>query len=321
MDLLDLTEVKNLLKNSRKCVLGVSGGIDSVCLLHWVAQNKTELPGEICAVHVDHAIHTESNAWAEFVKSQCKQVNIPLTTIKVSLEGLGNNLEYAARKARYEVFCKSGADTIILAHHANDQCETFLLKLFRGSGIRGLKSMQQVSPCWYDSKVTVVRPMLKITKATIELWAEEQGITGILDPSNLDLKYDRNYLRNKIWPDILDRFGVADVNTMRSIQHIEEAWDLTSQLADMDINTVMLSDKSLDWVKVKELGYLRIKNLVLRLLGQEEVYTFSVGQVEQFAKGLLTATLDNRNQLVTKNLMLTKIGKRIVIERVIPVAA
>lgn len=321
MDLLDLTEVKELLKNSRKCAIGVSGGIDSVCLLHWFARNKSQLPCEIEAVHIDHGIHPDSNLWAEFVKSQCEQVEIPLIIRKVNLEGLGNNLEYAARKARYQVFCASGADTIILAHHANDQCETFLLKLFRGSGIRGLKSMQQVSPCWYDNRITVVRPMLKITKTTIEIWAQEQGITGVLDSSNLDNKYDRNFLRNKIWPDILDRFGVADVNTLRSIQHIEEAWELTSQLADIDIESVMLPDKSLDWDKVKKLGYLRIKNLVLRLLGQEEVYTFSVGQVEQFARGLLIAGLDNRNQLVTKNLILTKVGKRILIEKVIPVAA
>ena len=153
------------------------------------------------------------------------------------------------------------------------------------------------------------------------MWAEEQGITGILDPSNHDNRYDRNFLRNKIWPQILDRFGVADVNTMRSIQHIEEAWELTSQLADIDINSVRLSDNSLDWVKTQELGYLRIKNMILRLLGQEEVYSFSVGQVEQFARGLLSANMDNRNQLVTKNLILTKVGKRIVLERVIQKAA
>jgi tRNA(Ile)-lysidine synthase len=321
MDLLDLNEVKQLLNDSKKCVIGVSGGIDSISLLHWFAQNRLHFNCEIQAIHVDHGIHPDSNHWAKFVQDECKRVGIPIVSKRVELTGLGNNLEYAARKARYQVFCSSGADTIILAHHANDQCETFLLKLFRGSGIRGLKSMQQVSTCWYDHRIKVVRPMLKSTKTTIEMWAEEQGITGILDPSNHDNRYDRNFLRNKIWPQILDRFGVADVNTMRSIQHIEEAWELTSQLADIDINSVRLSDNSLDWVKTQELGYLRIKNMILRLLGQEEVYSFSVGQVEQFARGLLSANMDNRNQLVTKNLILTKVGKRIVLERVIQKAA
>ena len=321
MDLLELSDVKELLKDSKKCVLGVSGGIDSIALLHWFAKNKSNFECEIQAVHVDHGIHPNSNLWSEFVMAEAAKIGIQCMTKRVDLTGLGNNLEYAARKARYQVFCSSGADTIILAHHANDQCETFLLKLFRGSGIRGLKSMQQTSTCWYDNSIKIVRPMLKSTKTTIEMWAEEQGIHGVLDPSNLDNRYDRNFLRNKIWPQILDRFGVADVNTMRSIQHIEEAWELTSQLADMDIKSVRLTDDSLDWVKTRELGYLRTKNLILRLLGQEEVYSFSVGQVEQFARGLLSASMDNRNQLVTKNLVLTKIGKRILIERVMSQAA
>jgi tRNA(Ile)-lysidine synthase len=321
MELLDLVEIKNLLKFSNKCVIGVSGGIDSICLLHWFAENKSHFSCDIQAIHIDHGIHSDSHHWREFVHAECEKVGIAIRSHKVDLTGLGNNLEYAARKARYQVFCTSGADTIILAHHANDQCETFLLKLFRGSGIRGLKSMQQTSACWYDSKIKIVRPMLKITKTTIEMWAEEKNITGILDPSNLDLRYDRNFLRNKIWPDILERFGVADVNTIRSIQHIEEAWELTSQLADMDIESVRLSDNSLDWLKIKELSYLRVKNLVLRLLGQEEVYTFSIGQVEQFANGLLSATMDNRNQLITKNIILTKVGKRIIVERIVQQAA
>jgi tRNA(Ile)-lysidine synthase len=315
MDLLNLNEVVKLLEGSTDCLIGVSGGIDSMSLLTWFAQHKDQLPCKIRAMHVDHGINSNSSDWSKFVADTCQELGIDITTVKVSLDGLGNNIENAARKARYKAFCESGADSIVLAHHANDQCENFLLRLFRGSGIRGLKSMVPKITCWYNPNISIIRPMLDVPRTNIELWAEDNHVNSIDDPSNFDTKYDRNYLRNKIWPDILDRFGIADVNTVRSIKHLDEAWQLTTALADIDLATVTLSDGNLDWIKTKDLGYLRIKNLILRLLGQEGVYTFSIGQVEQFAQGLIDADLNNRNQLVTKNLTLNKIGKKIHIER------
>lgn len=321
MDLLCKDKVLKLFANSRQCLLGISGGIDSMCMLTWFAKNRSEFPFEVKAIHVNHGINALSDTWAHFVEDRCRDLSIDLITVKVSLDGLGNNLEYAARKARYQAFCESGADSIVLAHHANDQCESFFLKLFRGSGIRGLKSMLPAVPCWYDESVTVLRPMLEVTRPQIELWAEEHKITAVQDPSNRDNSYDRNYIRNKIWPVITDRFGVADVNVLRSVAHIEEAWQLTRILADQDLSRVTAKPNVLDWYRVRDLGYLRIKNMVLRILELEGVYTFSAGQVEQFANGLVTANLDNRNQLLTKNLRIRKIGKRIFVERLTPTAA
>ena len=315
MDLLDINHVSTLLANCKKAVIGVSGGIDSITMLHWFAANRKRLQCELTAMHIDHGIHQDSGKWAEFVKKECEALGFQCTVVKVSLDGLGNNLEYAARKAGYKAFCESNADSIILAHHANDQCESFFLKLFRGSGIRGLKSMVAKSPCWYDNNITVIRPMLDVPRSQIELWAEENNVVGVEDPSNLDNKYDRNYIRNCVWPAIMDKFGIADINTIRSIKHLEEAWQLTTALADIDLSAVTLADGSMDWYKIKDLGYLRIKNMLLRLLGQEQVYSFSIGQVEQFAHGLLNADLDNRNQLSVKGLVLNKVGKRIIIER------
>ena len=315
MDLLDINHVRKLLADSTQAVIGVSGGLDSMSILCWLAAHRAEIPCEIRAMHIDHGINANSGEWAEFVSRKCEQLNIHCTVVKVSLEGLGNNLEYAARKARYQAFCESGADTIILAHHANDQCESFLLKLFRGSGIRGLKSMVDRSQCWYDQAVTVVRPMLDVPRSQIESWAEENDVIGVEDPSNLDNKYDRNYIRNCVWPTIMDRFGIADVNTIRSIGHLDEAWQLTSALADMDLAAITLQDGSFDWPTMQELGYLRIKNLLLRLMAKEGVYSFSIGQIEQFAQGLLTADMDNRNQISVKGLTLHKIGKRVYIKR------
>jgi tRNA(Ile)-lysidine synthase len=315
MDLLDVQRVSQILTGFKKPIVGVSGGVDSMVLLHWLATNKKAWPCEISVVHVNHNIQSDSLAWHEFVKSQCHEYNLPFIGVSVCLDGLGNNLEYAARKARYKAFCDTGADCILLAHHANDQCENFLLKLFRGSGLRGLKSMNAISPCWYNASVSIIRPMLNITRTDIEIYAEHHSVPFVLDSSNSDNKYDRNYIRNVVWPKIDERFGIADVNVLKSINHLDEAWQLTNQLAEIDLKKVTLSDGVLDWHSLQEIGYLRIKNLLLYLLSLENTYSFSIGQIEQFAAGLMSADLDNRNQLVVKGMTFNKIGRRVLIQK------
>lgn len=315
MELVDIVKLKALLNQSKKCAIGVSGGKDSMALLHWLATNSSMLNKIFSVIHVDHGIHPDSSNWANFVKEQCKELNLNCQVIKVSLRGLGNNLEYAARRARYKAFCETDADTLLLAHHANDQCENFLLKLFRGSGVKGLKSMNEVTDCWYDEKVKIVRPMLSTTRRQIDDYVNEHNLSFVEDPSNSDNRYDRNYIRNQVWPSIEQRFDIADINTVRSIQHLSEAWELTNILADMDIAAVKLPDGSMDWYKLKDLGYMRIKNLVLRILDLENVYSFSIGHIEQFSQGLLAADLDSRNELSLRGFVMQKSGKKIVIKK------
>lgn len=315
MDIIDLHNVKRLLLASNKCAIGVSGGKDSMVLLHWLATRRSHFAASFEVIYVDHDIHQDSAHWGTFVQLESAKLGLPCRVVKVSIKGLNNNLEYAARQARYKAFCESDADTLLLAHHANDQCENFLLKLFRGSGVKGLKSMSSVTECWYDSKVTIVRPMLHTTRRQIEDYAAEHNLSFIDDPSNSDNKYDRNYIRNKVWPSIEERFDIADINTVRSIQHLAEAWELTNILADADIKSVTLADGSMDWHAIKSLGYLRIKNMILRILDLENVYSFSIGHIEQFAQGLVSADLDSRNELSLRGFTLQKIGKRIVLRK------
>jgi tRNA(Ile)-lysidine synthase len=313
MDLLQLKTVTKLLDASKDCVIGVSGGVDSMVLLHWLANNRSKLPVSLSVMHVDHGINESSSQWADIVNENCRILDIPCSIKKVSLDGFGNNLEYAARQARYKAFCQTGADTIILAHHANDQCESFLLKLFRGSGVRGLKAMSVRSPCWFDETILVLRPMLNVTRSQIELYANIYNIESVTDPSNADNRYDRNYIRNRIWPVISDRFDIADVNTLRSIEHLSEAWNLTNELADLDIRNCTMHDGNLEWQSLQILGYLRIKNVLLRILDLNNVYGFSVNHVEQFSRGLVAADMDSRNELRCKGFLIQKIGKKVII--------
>ena len=314
MDLIDIKQVKILLGSAQNCLLGVSGGIDSMVLLHWFASNRKTLGKNFTVMYVDHGIHPESPNWGKFVADECAKYNMPVICEKVTLPSDNHNLEYAARQARYKAFCQRGADHLILAHHANDQFECFMLKLFRGSGVKGLKAMNDLTNCWYDNRTTIVRPMLNITRRQIEAYAAENQIKFIDDPSNLNLKYDRNYIRNRVWPVIEERFDIADINAIKSIQHLNEAWELTCILADLDIKNVRLTDGTLDWEQIKNLGYLRIKNLIMRILDLENVYSFSIGHIEQFAQGLIDADMDSKNELYLKGFKMKKIGKRIFIE-------
>lgn len=314
MTLITAKYLNHLLADSKSAVVGISGGVDSMVLLHVIATQKSQIKCDIKVIYVDHGINKDSESWGQLVSNYARQFNIPCIITKVSLAGLHNNLEYAARQARYKAFCETGCESLILAHHANDQCESFLLKLFRGSGIKGLKSMSEATACWYDKEITVVRPLLSITRQQIQDYADEYKVPYIMDPSNLDNKYDRNYVRNKIWPVISERFEIADINTIRSIQHLAESWELTATLADIDYNSIVNSDQSLDWLAMKSLGYVRLKNVILRILDKHGVYSFTIGHVEQFAKGILNADMNSRNEMAIRGFLMKKNGKKITFE-------
>ena len=265
-------------------------------------------------LHVDHQINPESANWAKFVKNFCDQRDIRCTVVEVDITKFGNNVERAARQARYEAFAKQHADMIVLAHHSDDQCETFFLKLFRGSGLKGLRCMNKVGPSWIDPNVTLLRPLLSWNKDRIKNYADDHAIPNIEDLSNNDVRYDRNWIRHELWPVIINRNEIADINLHRSIALINEGWELTQDLAQIDLENCKNPDGSLDWRRVILLSKPRVKNLILHILDQNNVTGFSTHHVEDFVKSLNTADLDSRNELKVKGFVMRKTGKKIVFE-------
>lgn len=305
---MSVNSVRAMLAPSHDCVIAVSGGADSMMLLHWFSEHRDRFTQQFRVVHVNHNIQAQSAEWADFVARVCEQYHMPCEIINVSLDGYGNNLESAARKARYHALCNVGADTVILGHHGNDQVENFFLRVFRGSGVRGLKSMTLVTDCWYDDKITLVRPLLEVTRRQILDYTDHHNVPFIQDPSNANNDFDRNFIRNKLWPVVEQRFDIADINTLRTIQHLGEAWQLVSDLADIDLDTVTLADGSMSWVDMQEIGYLRLKNLILRLLDIHGVYGFSIHHVEQFARGIVAANINSKNELSLRGFRMYKHG-------------
>ncbi|TDL30407.1 tRNA lysidine(34) synthetase TilS [Jeotgalibacillus sp. S-D1] len=194
-----------LFHNGEKVIVAVSGGPDSMALLHYLLHEKT-LGLRIEAAHVDHMLRgKESAADLAFVKRYCEMYKIPFHAAsinvkdKMSHEGIG--LQEAAREVRYTFFLQTmqqtGATKLVLGHHADDQIETVLFRLTRGSTMKGRAGIQPKRPF---GKGNIVRPLLCISRSEIEQYCEQHGIETRTDPSNSKDDYTRNRLRHHIIP-------------------------------------------------------------------------------------------------------------------------
>jgi tRNA(Ile)-lysidine synthase len=177
--------------------IGFSGGLDSTVLLHALMQ--LHLPVQLRALHINHQISPNADAWQTQCADFCAQLSIPFHAEKVCVENTGKGIEDAARALRYSVFEKNIAsnDYLLTAHHANDQAETLLLRLMRGTGPRGLAAIAQVRQLGAGF---LVRPLLHFTRAELEAYAVAHQLRWVDDESNLDDDYDRNFLRNQVMP-------------------------------------------------------------------------------------------------------------------------
>ena len=190
------------LKNKR-LVAGLSGGMDSVVLLHVLARLRGRHGYRLSALHVHHGLSANAAAWARFSSGLCKSLKIPLRVRRVRVTRAGSGLEAAARAARYAAFRAVQCDAIVLAHHLDDQAETVLFNLLRGTGARGLSGMPARSAL--DSKL-LLRPFLGLRRAALHGYALEQGLRWVEDESNADEALTRSYLRQRVAPVIESRF-------------------------------------------------------------------------------------------------------------------
>ena len=190
--------------SDRKVWVGFSGGLDSTVLLHVLSS----VP-HARAIHVNHNISPNSDAWESHCRNVCQSLEVPLVVEHVSVAPNGN-LEANARAVRYEAFSKHvlGSDLLATAHHADDVLETVLLKLFQGRALDGLPKYNIIG------NVHVVRPLLELKRTELEHYAQANSLSWIEDESNADTRFDRNFLRVEVlpklrtrWPDLADRLN------------------------------------------------------------------------------------------------------------------
>ncbi len=202
--------------------VALSGGADSVCLLKILSDHRETLGITLKAVHVHHGLRAESDAEQEFVTDLCKTLEIPVDCEKVDVTGLckaeGLGTEEAARRLRYEIFEKyaTNGEKVALAHHENDQAETVLFHLFRGSGVTGLAGMAPVRDSY-------IRPLLCVSRAEIEAYLEKEGLSHVTDESNFDTAYARNRIRHDILPTAEEMVPGATTHIATSAAFVREA--------------------------------------------------------------------------------------------------
>jgi tRNA(Ile)-lysidine synthase len=200
---------------SAEIAVGLSGGVDSVVLLHQLKQH----PVRLRAIHVHHGLSPNADAWADFCTKLCKRLDVPLTVKKVKVTRKGKGLEAAAREARYQAFVKTPFEAIALAHNLDDQAETVLMNLLRGAGHRGASGMAPQSR-WRGK--TLLRPLLDVSRKSILDYARRHRLDWIEDESNADESLTRNFLRRRVGPLLEKKFPKWRESLARAARHFSQ---------------------------------------------------------------------------------------------------
>lgn len=222
-------------------LIAVSGGPDSMALLRALLAAKQQVggAGKLFVGHVDHSLRgDDSTADADWLADQCRQLAIPLFIEKAHVGAIaevrGDGMEEAARATRYEILTRMaetlGARFVALGHHRDDQIETILFRLLRGSGLRGLAGMPATRPL--SPSVAAVRPLLNVSRSEIESYLQAIGQSSRQDETNLDPELAaRNAIRQELLPQIAERFGAsATAAILRVAEQAAEAQSLIDAL-------------------------------------------------------------------------------------------
>ncbi|HEY0665289.1 MAG TPA: tRNA lysidine(34) synthetase TilS [Gallionella sp.] len=253
-------EILPLLPAHSSILIGLSGGVDSVVLLHLLHKLSTRYSWQLSALHVHHGISPNADAWADFCADLCARHHITLHVERVDIAPLlQHGIEAAARKLRHAAFAEQYCDFVALAHHADDQAETLLLQLLRGAGVRGASAMPQFTG--RTGSAIVIRPLLHISRDEILAYATAHQLHWMEDESNADDSYPRNFLRHRVLPLLAERFPAYRQTLARSAVHFAEASALLDELAEQD-GAGSISDDTLSVDTLRELSPARAKNLL-----------------------------------------------------------
>jgi len=272
-------------------IIAYSGGIDSQVLLHCLSTLKSEnLNYTVSVCHVNHGLSNNALEWENFAQQQCTLFDFPLDVRRVKVKARAqHSLEELARDARYDAIkslikVKQLNNVLVLTgHHADDQAETFLLALKRGSGVKGLSAMQAEMAF---GQAILARPLLNIPRSEVEAYARLNKLMWIEDESNEDVKFDRNFLRHQIIPTITKRWPSFLKTVNRSVEHCQEAEQLLTELAALDLESMLSSDNALLLTTLQGLSKARFNNVIRYFLTLNQCLMPSSAQLSQLNKQL-----------------------------------
>ncbi|QDD13327.1 tRNA lysidine(34) synthetase TilS [Candidatus Methylopumilus rimovensis] len=278
-------------KKIKSMTVALSGGVDSVVLLHLVHQLQKKYRFTLKASHVHHGLSEDADQWVKFCEALCRKWSIDLEVHYIQLpkkKSLG--IEGEARRLRYEKLLQAKTDCVVLAHHEDDQAETFLLQLIRGAGVKGLSSMAH-----FDEDRHLWRPLLNASKSDIESYAKQHKLKWVEDESNQNIDFDRNFIRLKVLPILKNRFHHIIKVISRSSSHLAEAQHLLDDLAKIDLKSHLKSIKYKHKLQVKTLIQLspyRAKNVLRYWLALNDQLMPTKDLLDELLRQVLTAKKD-----------------------------
>ncbi len=274
--------------------MALSGGLDSIALLEllvqWRSRQRASRRVELRAIHIDHQLRPASKSWAKHCRAVARAVGIACTVVKVTVpKRRGESLEAAAREVRYAALAARlrPNEWLVTAHHLDDQLETLLLQLMRGAGVAGLAGMAEAAreplPLW--------RPLLEVSRAELSQWLQARGGRWVEDDSNLDERFDRNYLRHRIVPLLQARWPAASKTAARSAAHLGEARELLQALAEIDAAQV-IEDGVVQIAALQALDVARQRNLLRHWIASQGLTMPDAVHLERIRVELPAARVD-----------------------------
>ena len=235
-----------LINKNDKIVVGVSGGPDSMCLLHVLNNIKKQLGIEIFVAHINHMIRKEAQEETEYVSKYCKNIGIECYIKYVDVINKSYNekmgTEEAGRKARYDFFeevaNKVGANKIATAHNSNDNAETVLMNIIRGAGTSGLKGIEPIR----DNKY--IRPIIECERNEIEEYCKKNNLQPRIDKTNFENVYTRNKIRNILIPELKDMFNPNIIEALNKLSVVaREENDFIKRYAESIMKNELIISK------------------------------------------------------------------------------
>ena len=312
----------NLISKNDKIVVAVSGGPDSMCLLHILLTLRKEYNLELNVAHVNHMIRENAILDEEYVKDFCQKNNLNFFVKKVDVHELSKKdrigTEEAGRKARYEFFNEvkemTSSNKIAIAHNKNDKVETIFLNLIRGTGTYGLIGIEPKNGIY-------IRPLLEIEREEIEKYCEDENIKPRIDESNFENIYNRNKIRNVVIPYVKKEFNPNIINTISRLSDIvKDEENFLDNFVSEEYKKIVIEEKE-DFIKLnlKEFNKLEIvirKRLVFYIINKLIGNTMGIEKihVEDIIK-LCANNIGNKYLVPKKGLKVSLKNKQLYFEK------
>lgn len=295
-----------------RLALAYSGGLDSSVLLSLAQRYCVQAQIPLFAYYIHHGLSENASAWQTHCAHQCERLGVAFKSLSVQVQNQGQGIESEARKQRYralgELCERDQVHLLLTAHHNDDQAETMLLQLFRGTGLRGLAGMDGINVApdlLHSSSLAIARPLLTCSKAQLFDYAQRQQLQFIHDESNTDTQFTRNALRLEVMPELEKIFPQFSERLQRTATHMRSSIRLLDQLAAEDLRNCSDPDGVL-LEAVQKLDQDRLHNLFRYWLASHQVKLPSASKLDEICQQLLGARDDARIQIRHGHFLLSR---------------